>query len=98
VAFESFDPLKQIPPDVYVEALTGEEVPRNGLIRCPLPDHDERTASFQVLSSHWRCFGCGRGGGIIDLGAALYGLRPRGAGYHEIRRRVAAALGFEVTR
>jgi CHC2 zinc finger len=72
VAFESFDPLKSIPPDVYVEALTGEQVPANGYIRCPLPDHEDRTPSFQVLESHWRCFGCNRGGGIIDLGEYLY--------------------------
>jgi len=94
VAFEMFDPLKQIPPAVYVEALTGEVVPRNGKIRCPLPDHEDRTPSFQVYSSHWKCFGCGRHGSIIDFGAALYGLEPRGSGYFEIRRRLIDDLGL----
>jgi len=94
VALVSDDPLKQIPPVVYVEALTGEVVPASGFINCPLPDHEDRTPSFQVLESHWRCFGCGRGGGIIDLGAALCGLEPRGRGYHEIRCRLADDLGL----
>jgi hypothetical protein len=88
------DPLKAIPPDVYVEALTGEEVPRNGYLRCPLPDHEDNTPSFQVLDSHWRCFGCNRGGGIIDLAAVLYGVEPRGRGYHEIRVRLGDDLGL----
>jgi hypothetical protein len=97
VPFEGFDPLKAIPPDVYVEALTGEEVPRNGYLRCPLPGHEDRTPSFQVLNSHWRCFGCNRGGGVIDLAAGLYGIEPRGRGYQEIRRRLTADLGLRRT-
>jgi len=96
VVLSTDDPLKSIPPVVYVEALTGEVVPASGFISCPL-DHEDRTPSFQVLESHWRCFGCNRGGGIIDLGAALYGLEPRGRGFHEIRRRLAADLGLRRT-
>jgi CHC2 zinc finger len=92
VAFESFDPLKAIPPVVYVEALTGEEVPRNGYLRCPLPDHEDRSPSFQVLSSHWRCFGCNRGGGIIDLAAAVHCIEPRGRGYWELRDLIVDAV------
>ena len=94
VALSTGDPLKQIPPAVYVEALTGEPVPASGRMRCPLPDHDDRTPSFQVLSSHWRCFGCNRGGSVIDFAAAWYGLEPRGSGYREIRRRLLAELGL----
>ena len=95
------DPLKQIPPRTYVEVLTGEVVPANGWISCPLPDHEDRTPSFQVLDSHWRCFGCGRGGGIIDLAATLYGIEPRGPGYWRLRdlileRLVWAPLHHEV--
>ena len=86
------DPLKRIAPRVYVEALTGEAVPANGWLCCPLPDHDEETPSFQVLSSHWRCFGCSRGGSSIDLGAAIYGITPRGPGWWEIRDRLVAEL------
>jgi hypothetical protein len=86
------DPLKQLEPRVYVEALTGEVVPASGMMCCPLPDHDDRRPSFQVLSSHWRCFGCGRGGSVIDFAAALYGIEPRGPGYWRLRDRILEAL------
>jgi len=33
-----------------------------------------------------------RGGSAIDLAAHLYGLEPRGAGFFEIRRRLALDL------
>jgi hypothetical protein len=92
LALASDDPLKQVEPRVYVEALTGDVVPPNGWLSCPLPDHEDQTPSFQVLSSHWRCFGCCRGGGIIDLGAALYGIEPRGEGYWRLRDRIFEAL------
>lgn len=92
VALASDDPLKRIEPREYVEALTGETVPASGWLSCPLPDHEDRTPSFQVLSSHWRCFGCGRGGGVIDLAAALYGIAPRGRGYFELRDLIVEAL------
>jgi CHC2 zinc finger len=92
VALSIDDPLKSIDPRVYVEALCGVEVPANGWLRCPLPDHDDHTPSFQVLSSHWRCFGCDRGGSIIDLAAALYGIEPRGRGYFRLRDRILEAL------
>ena len=93
VALSDDDPLKSIDPRVYVEALTGEVVPANGMMRCPLPDHDDRTPSFQVLSSHWRCFGCNRGGSVIDFAAALYGVeRPRGRAYWRLRDRIVEAL------
>jgi hypothetical protein len=29
---------------------------------------------------------------MIDLGAEVWGIEPRGAGYHEIRRRLREAL------
>ena len=45
-----------------------------------------------MLDSHWRCFGCNRGGGIIDLAAALYGIEPRGESYWRLRDRIFEAL------
>jgi hypothetical protein len=92
VALPSDDPLKKIEPRLYVEALTGELVPANGWIRCPLPDHKDNTPSFQVLQSHWRCFGCGAGGSIIDLASALYGTEPRGSGYWRLRDLILERL------
>jgi hypothetical protein len=86
------DPLKAVPPSVYFEALAGIVVPPNGWVSCPMPDHEDRTPSCRVLSTYWRCFGCGRGGGIIDLAAGLYGSQPRGRGYWQLRDRILEAL------
>ena len=37
--------------------------------RCPLPDHEDRTPSFVVYpeTNSWFCFGCLRGGDVIEL-------------------------------
>ena len=89
----SDDPLLGIPATVYVEALTGREVGRDSKVRCPF--HDDHTPSLHAFDDPargWACFGCDRGGTIIDFGAALWEIEPRGAGYHEIRRRLAGAL------
>src|SRR3712207_1926909 len=41
---------------------------------CPLPDHDERTPSFTVYpDGHWWCFGCLRGGDVLDLHQLVHG-------------------------
>ena len=35
---------------------------------CPLPDHDDRNPSFHIYPpGQWWCYGCGRGGDVIDL-------------------------------
>lgn len=89
------DVLDEIAPPDYVEALTGVDVPRHGMIHCPLPGHDERTPSFKAYETPergWYCFGCCRGGSIYDLGAALWGLSTRDAAFHDLRRELARAL------
>jgi len=35
--------------------------------RCPLPDHDDHDPSFYIYPGRWRCYGCNRGGDVIDL-------------------------------
>ena len=36
--------------------------------RCPLPDHEDRTASFYIYPlGRWWCYGCSRGGDVVDL-------------------------------
>jgi CHC2 zinc finger len=36
--------------------------------RCPLPDHDDRDPSFFIYPpGRWWCYGCNRGGDVIDL-------------------------------
>ena len=88
------DVLLEVEPVAYVEALTGVEVPRSGVIRCPLPDHEDRTPSFHVYGAErgFYCFGCHRGGTVYDFAAALWDLPTRGSGFVELRRRVAEAL------
>jgi RepB DNA-primase N-terminal domain len=99
--FAEGDVLATIAPPLYVRLLAGADVPdRGGMVRCPLPDHEDRTPSCYVYpdaAAGWYCYGCGRGGSLIDLGAELWGIDPRGRGYHDLRRRLARELcGMEV--
>lgn len=42
---------------------------------CPLPDHQERTPSFTVDPDKnvWWCFGCLRGGDVVELARFAWG-------------------------
>jgi CHC2 zinc finger len=89
------DPLRRIPATEYVPTLIGREPGWGGKVRCPFHSGGrERTPSLHVYPDDrgWCCFGCERGGSIIDFGAHLYGIGPRGGGYGEVRRRLASAL------
>lgn len=89
------DPLLAVPPAVYVEALTGREVGRDGKLRCPF--HADRTPSLHVYDEPergWACFGCGKGGTVIDFAARLWAVEPRGRGYHELRQRLERELAL----
>jgi hypothetical protein len=91
-ARDANDPLRAIPSVEYVERLTGREVVR-GFVACPF--HADDTPSLHVGGPQpelWKCFGCGAGGSVIAFGARLFGIEPRGRGYHEVRRRLAAEL------
>lgn len=88
------DPLRRIPPERYVRALLGVDVPRSRKICCPF--HADRTPSlhvYETAEAGWYCFGCGRGTSIYDMGAAVYGLGTRGADFIELRRRLTRVLG-----
>lgn len=76
------------------ERLTGESINANGRVRCPNPDHDDRWPDCSPREHDWRCFACGAGGSIIDLGSLLYGLEPRGRDFFRIRERLLAELGM----
>jgi len=83
------DLLLTIAPAVYIEALTGQIVGRDGKAHCVF--HSDSTPSLHVYDNPergWICFGCGRGGTIIDFGSHLYGIEPRGRGFHEIVERL----------
>lgn len=58
----------------------GVHVERSGFACCPL--HGERTASLKVYADPrrgWHCFGCGRGGTVIDMAMALWDTDFKGA-------------------
>ena len=91
-AIDQGDPLRSIPATVYVPALLGVELGRDHKALCPFHAEEEPSLHAYDGSRGWFCFGCGRGGSIVDLGAHLWGVEPRGRGYHELRRRLAAEL------
>jgi hypothetical protein len=35
--------------------------------RCPLPNHEDKDPSFYVYADGWHCYGCNRGGDVVDL-------------------------------
>ena len=53
----------------------GYEPGRSGFVRCPFHQGD-RTASLKIYPGQggWHCFGCGKGGSVIDFVMELYGL------------------------
>jgi DNA primase len=56
-------------PITRVGELLGYKLPHRGAAHCPFPDHEDKNPSFYVHPSGiwWKCFGCGRKGGSIDL-------------------------------
>lgn len=82
------------------ERLTMDEVARHygfspnhsGFMRCPF--HREKTASMKVYSDDggWHCFGCGKGGSIIDFVMQLYDISFRQAC---LRLNMDFGLGLE---
>lgn len=89
------DPLLSIEPPLYVEALTGQSVGRDGKVPCPLPDHEDRTPSCHVYDDPergWYCYGCGRGGTIYDLASAISDLGTRGEEFRRLRHWLSERL------
>jgi hypothetical protein len=86
------DPLRAIPAEVYIPALTGLRIGWDRKVVCPL--HNETVGSLHVYPGDggWFCHGCSRGGTIYDFGAELWSMGTRGAAFVELRRRLAAAL------
>jgi DNA primase len=35
--------------------------------RCPIADHQDTSPSFYIYPRGWWCYGCGRGGDLVDL-------------------------------
>jgi RepB DNA-primase from phage plasmid len=90
---------EELTPAEYFRALCGLEPDAAGYVRCPLPDHEDRTPSCKLYADHWHCYGCGRHGSIYDLASLLEG-GPWGRGLNdrdrflELKARVHARLGL----
>ena len=90
------DPLLSIPPAIYVQRLTGQEIGRTRKIKCPF--HDDRTPSLHVYETPergWYCYGCRRGGTIYDLAACLWRRPARGGDFLELRRELETLFGLD---
>jgi hypothetical protein len=82
--------LLSIPAAEYVRVLTGLAANREGKILCPF--HSDRDPSLQLYpDGGFYCFGsgCRRGGTIFDFAGHLWEISPKGAGFLELRRRLA---------
>jgi hypothetical protein len=88
------DALLTIPPAVYVVALTGRQVGRDGKVCCPF--HDDKTPSMHVYETPEKgvhCFGCGRGSGTIyDFASELSGIGTRGADFKRLQTWIAQRI------
>jgi hypothetical protein len=91
------DPLLAIEPAVYIEALTGRRIGRDGKVACPF--HEDQKPSLHAYpepARGWACYSakCWRGdrpngGDIYDLADQLWGLPPQ-TDYLRLRRRLYA--------
>jgi hypothetical protein len=96
------DPYKRISPPEYFEKLAGIVVPRDGLVSCPAPEHEDRNPSCSVGSSPetgWCCHSgvCGARGAIYDIASVLlggpWGHELRGEAFKRARAYVADVFG-----
>jgi DNA primase len=74
---KSLDKVKEaVPLATYAATITELRPVGLQLVGCcPIPDHKDRTPSFTVYVANdsWYCFGCLRGGDILDLWMACEG-------------------------
>jgi hypothetical protein len=98
----STDPYKRIAPPEYFRRLAGITVPRNGLVSCPAPWHEDVHPSCSVGAEPdqgWRCHAasCGARGAIYDLASVLlggpWGPELRGEAFKRARAHVVHVLG-----
>jgi hypothetical protein len=70
-------PITHFTDDVLRIANIAPPFDPNKLMRCPLPAHEDKNPSFRLFSQGFRCFGCGRKGGVLDFVVALGFARDR---------------------
>jgi hypothetical protein len=66
--------------------------------RCPLPDHEDRSPSFTVYPGDggWWCFGCLRGGDVVELARLAWGYDKRDA--HTAAANLLHEFGHEIPK
>ena len=76
--------LKRLLPASEVLPAYGFQPDRGGFLQCPFHQGD-RHGSLKVYEGDrgWHCFGCGRGGSVIDFVMELFGLS-----FHEACRKL----------
>ena len=86
------------PRDWFAALEPGREITRFGYTRCPL--HDEQIPSLKLYDrpeEGWYCWGCGRGGDLIEYAAWRRHGRPArrldGAAFSALVSELAARLG-----
>ena len=73
--------------------LTGAVIGYDGKTTCPWhPDWNPSLHAYSAPERGFYCYQCARGGSIYDFGAALWGITPRGRGFHDLRRKLAREL------
>jgi hypothetical protein len=90
------DPLLAIAPVLYIEALTGSRVGRDGKVACPF--HPDTRPSLHAYPDHWTCYSakCWRGdrpngGDIYNLAAQLWGVSTK-TDFPELQRKLYELL------
>ena len=78
--------LKRLLPASEVLPAYGFQPDRGGFLQCPFHQGDDH-GSLKVYDGDrgWHCFGCGRGGSVIDFVMELFGLS-----FHEACRKLNA--------
>lgn len=71
-----YEQVKELVPVRQAAELYGYHPNRAGFVCCPW--HNERTASLKLYPGDrgFYCFGCGRGGSVVDFVGELFGLSP----------------------
>lgn len=93
--------------DLLAPTLMADFNPRTRMVRCPHPDHDDKTPSCKVYPTAekgWRCFGGGcpisAGGDVFDLVAVMqHGVKARNLTaeqFADVADVVFRALGIHV--
>lgn len=61
-----------------------------GFANCPF--HNEKTPSLKTHDNHYKCFGCGASGGVIDFVMEMYGIN-----FHQAIMRLSIDFNLGLT-